>query len=406
MKTARLFTAATDAVSYINNSPLLSFESSRPKNTAPPHKPANSARQLFRNSVKISCRRIRYIITKNPITETYMKKILTLIFCALFALLPLSACKKEDDGLKKVRVNEVTHSVFYAPMYIADALGYFEEEGIQIELTNGGGADAVMAAVLSGSADIGFCGPEAALYVLIGGSNNVPIVFGQLTKRDGSFLVSRVDEKDTFTWEGLAGKEILAGRKGGVPAMTFEYILNEHGLYDGQNVTMNYDINFNYMTAAFESGTADYCTMFEPVASEYEAQGKGYVVASVGEASGEIPYTCYIARENYMNANKETIEGFLRAVMKGIKYVNETDSAQAAELLTAYFDGTGAASIAVSLDSYKSIDAWQTDMTMTEDAFNRLQDVIDNAGELEKRVDFSALVNTEYSAKIYDEIYG
>ncbi len=335
-----------------------------------------------------------------------MKKILTLIFCALFALLPLSACKKEDDGLKKVRVNEVTHSVFYAPMYIADALGYFEEEGIQIELTNGGGADAVMAAVLSGSADIGFCGPEAALYVLIGGSNNVPIVFGQLTKRDGSFLVSRVDEKDTFTWEGLAGKEILAGRKGGVPAMTFEYILNEHGLYDGQNVTMNYDINFNYMTAAFESGTADYCTMFEPVASEYEAQGKGYVVASVGEASGEIPYTCYIARENYMNANKETIEGFLRAVMKGIKYVNETDSAQAAELLTAYFDGTGAASIAVSLDSYKSIDAWQTDMTMTEDAFNRLQDVIDNAGELEKRVDFSALVNTEYSAKIYDEIYG
>ena len=335
-----------------------------------------------------------------------MKKILTLIFCALFALLPLSACKKEDDGLKKVRVNEVTHSVFYAPMYIADALGYFEEEGIQIELTNGGGADAVMAAVLSGSADIGFCGPEAALYVLIGGSNNVPIVFGQLTKRDGSFLVSRVDEKDTFTWEGLAGKEILAGRKGGVPAMTFEYILNEHGLFDGQNVTMNYDINFNYMTAAFESGTADYCTMFEPVASEYEAQGKGYVVASVGEASGEIPYTCYIARENYMNANKETIEGFLRAVMKGIKYVNETDSAQAAELLTAYFDGTGAASITVSLDSYKSIDAWQTDMTMTEDAFNRLQDVIDNAGELEKRVDFSALVNTEYSAKIYDEIYG
>ena len=335
-----------------------------------------------------------------------MKKILTLIFCALFALLPLSACKKEDDGLKKVRVNEVTHSVFYAPMYIADALGYFEEEGIQIELTNGGGADAVMAAVLSGSADIGFCGPEAALYVLIGGSNNVPIVFGQLTKRDGSFLVSRVDEKDTFTWEGLASKEILAGRKGGVPAMTFEYILNEHGLFDGQNVTMNYDINFNYMTAAFESGTADYCTMFEPVASEYEAQGKGYVVASVGEASGEIPYTCYIARENYMNANKETIEGFLRAVMKGIKYVNETDSAQAAELLTAYFDGTGAASIAVSLDSYKSIDAWQTDMTMTEDAFNRLQDVIDNAGELEKRVDFSALVNTEYSAKIYDEIYG
>lgn len=335
-----------------------------------------------------------------------MKRILTIVICALFFLLPLSACKKEDGGLKKIRVNEVTHSVFYAPMYIADALGYFEDEGIRIELTNGGGADAVMAAVLSGSADIGFCGPEAALYVLIGGSNNVPTVFGQLTKRDGSFLVSRTDEADTFTWEGLAGKEILAGRKGGVPAMTFEYILNEHGLYDGENVTMNYDINFNYMTAAFESGTADYCTMFEPVASEYEAQGKGYVVASVGEASGEIPYTCYIARENYINDNEDSIKGFLRAVMKGIKYINETDSAAAAELLTSYFDGTGASSLKVSLDSYKAIDAWQTDMTMTEDAFNRLQDVIDNAGELEKRVNFADLVNTRYSSEIYGEIYG
>ena len=336
-----------------------------------------------------------------------MKKILTAILCSLLFILPLSACKTDEGELKKVRVNEVTHSIFYAPMYIADALGYFEEEGIEIELTNGGGADAVMAAVLSGSADIGFCGPEAALYVLIGGSNNVPTVFGQLTKRDGSFLVSRVDEADTFDWSTtLQGKEILAGRKGGVPAMTFEYILNENGLYDGQNVTMNYDINFNYMTAAFESGTADYCTMFEPVASEYEAQGKGFVVASVGEASGEVPYTCYIARENYIDDNEETIEGFLRAVMKGIRYVNTTDSAQAAKLLTPYFDGTSENSVKVSLDSYKSIDAWQTDMTMTESAFNRLQDIIDNAGELEKRVNFADLVDTSYSSAAYAELYG
>lgn len=334
-----------------------------------------------------------------------MKKIIAAILCTLFALVPFAACSKGEDGLTKIRVSEVTHSIFYAPMYAADRLGYFEEEGIEIELSNGGGADAVMAAVLSGSADIGFCGPEAALYVLIGGSNNVPKVFGQLTKRDGSFLVSRVDEADTFDWKtSLEGKDILAGRKGGVPAMTFEYILNQNGLYDGQNVSMNYDVNFNNMTAAFEGGTSDYCTMFEPTASEYEKAGKGYIVASVGEASGEVPYTCYIARENYISNNEELIEGFLRAIMRGIAYINGTDSAEAAKVLLPYFDGTSEESIKTSLDSYKSIDAWQEDMTMTEDAFNRLQDIIDNSGELEKRVNFSDLVDVSYSSKIYSEL--
>lgn len=334
-----------------------------------------------------------------------MKKIIAAIFCVLFAVVPFAACGTSEDGLTKIRVSEVTHSIFYAPMYAADELGYFEEEGIEIELSNGGGADAVMAAVLSGSADIGFCGPEAALYVLIGGSNNVPKVFGQLTKRDGSFLVSRIDEADTFDWKtSLDGKDILAGRKGGVPAMTFEYILNQNGLYDGQNVSMNYDVNFNNMTAAFEGGTSDYCTMFEPIASEYEKAGKGFVVASVGEASGEVPYTCYIARENYISDNEELIEGFLRAVMRGIAYINGTDSAEAAKVLLPYFDGTSEESIKTSLDSYKSIDAWQEDMTMTEDAFNRLQDIIDNSGELEKRVNFSDLVDVSYSSKIYAEL--
>ena len=324
----------------------------------------------------------------------------------MMVILPLSACANNDDGLKKVRVNEVTHSIFYAPMYAADSLGYFKEEGIKIELTNGGGADAVMSAVLSGSADIGFCGPEAALYVLIGGSNNVPTVFGQLTKRDGSFLVSRKDEKATFKWSDLEGKEILAGRKGGVPAMTFEYVLNANELYDGQNVKMNYDVAFNLMTSAFEAGTADYCTMFEPVASEYEKAGKGYVVASVGEASGEVPYTCYIATESYIEKNTDTVKGFLRAIMKGIKYINETASNEAAKYLTAYFDGTDEAAIATSLDSYKKIDSWQKDMTMTTDSFDRLQDIIENAGELSKRAEFSELVNTEYSTAIYKEVYG
>lgn len=328
-------------------------------------------------------------------------KIICLVAAAVLSAatpMALSSCAT-DDGV--IRVNEVTHSVFYAPLYLADGLGYFEEEGITIELTNGGGADATMAAVLSDGADIGFCGPEAAIYVAIGGSNDQPKVFGQLTKRDGSFLVGRSDEPD-FEWSDLEGKEILAGRKGGVPAMTFEYALKEQGV----NATLNYDVAFNMMTAAFESGVADYCTMFEPTASEYVAQGKGYIVASVGQESGEVPYTCFIAKQSYIDENPEKIEGFLRAVTKAIKYVNETDSATVAQQLVPYFDGTSVSSLEVSLDSYKAIDAWVTDMAMKESAFTRLQDIIESAGELERRVEFGEIVITDVAHTVYEQVYG
>ena len=321
------------------------------------------------------------------------------------ALLSLPSCKEDtDDGLKTLKINEVTHSVFYAPLYLADSLGYFEEENLKIELTNGGGADNVMSAVLSGDADIGFCGPEAALYVLVGGSSDVPTVFGQLTKRDGSFLVSRTPEPD-FKWEDLQGKEILAGRKGGVPAMTFEYVLNQNGMTDGENVTLNYDVAFNLMTSAFEAGTADYCTMFDPVAYEYEAAGKGYVVASVGEASGEVPYTCFIAKNSWLTKNGDTAEGFLRAVTKAVKYINETPSATVAPYLTAYFEGVSEASLAASVERYRKIDAWRTELSMTEDSFDRLQDIIDNAGELTRRAELNELVDNSYAKKVYNEVY-
>ncbi|MBR7100244.1 MAG: ABC transporter substrate-binding protein [Clostridia bacterium] len=332
-----------------------------------------------------------------------MKKILSVVLCALLLLFPLAGCKKESD-LTKVRVNEVTHSIFYAPMYLADSMGFFEDEGIEIELTNGGGADKVMSAVLSGEADIGFCGPEAALYVLAGGSTDVPTVFGQLTKRDGSFLVSRVNEPD-FEWTDLRGKEILAGRQGGVPAMTFEYVLNQNGLTDGEDVTLNFDVAFNLMTAAFEGGTADYCTMFEPVASEYQQAGTGYIVASVGEASGEVPYTCYMAKSSWLNKNQETAKGFLRAITKAIKYVHEHTAQEVAPHLKAAFDSTSEASIATSIESYKAIDSWVSNMAMEEAALTRLQDIIDNAGELPKRVKFADLVNTSLAQAVYGEIY-
>ncbi len=332
-----------------------------------------------------------------------LKKFLSAALSACLILLPFSACKDAGDD-SVVKVNEVTHSVFYAPLYLADALGYFNEEGIRIELTNGGGADNVMAAVLSGDADVGFCGPEAALYVLIGGSSDVPTVFGQLTKRDGSFLVSRKPEPD-FSWKNLKGKEILAGRKGGVPAMTFEYVLKNNGLTDGVDLTLNYDVAFNLMTSAFEAGTADYCTMFDPVAYEYEAAGKGYVVASVGEASGEVPYTCFMAKSSWLRKNERKAEGFLRAVTKAVKYINETPSATVAPYLTNYFEGIAVASLAASVDRYKAIDSWRTELSMTEDSFARLQDIIEGAGELDRRATLDELVDNGYAKSVYKEVY-
>ncbi len=328
------------------------------------------------------------------------RHILLFLVAAVMALcLPLSvaACSKKD---KVVKINEVTHSVFYAPLYLADALGYFEEEGFEIELTNGGGADATMAAVLSGSADIGFCGPEAAIYVVIGESSDSPKVFGQLTKRDGSFLVGRTDEPD-FEWSDLEGKEILAGRKGGVPAMTFEYTLAKQNV----NARLNYDVAFNMMTSAFESGVADYCTMFEPVASEYEKAGKGFIVASVGEQSGEVPYTCFMAKNSYIEDNPEIIEGLLRGVTKAVKYIAENDAAACAKLIAPYFDGTSEESLATSITNYRAIDAWVTDMAMQPQALDNLQTIMENSGELERRVSFEELVLTEPAHSVYTAIY-
>ena len=327
-------------------------------------------------------------------------KFLCLVFAVAFALgIPImaSGCKKDD---KVIKINEVTHSVFYAPLYLADALGYFKDEGYSIELTNGGGADATMAALLSGSADVAFCGPEAALYVTVGGSSDAPKVFGQLTKRDGSFLVGRTAQPD-FEWSDLQGKQILAGRKGGMPAMTFEYTLHTLGVTS----TLNYDVAFNMMTSAFESGVADYCTMFEPVASEYQAAGKGYIVASVGEQSGEVPYTCFAAKGSFINKNPQKIDALLRSVTKAIKYVNENDETLVAQKIASYFEGTSVSSLATAIKNYKAIDAWVTDMAMTPQALENMQDIMDYAGELERRVAFSELVITERAHAIYQEIY-
>ncbi|MGN0804507.1 MAG: ABC transporter substrate-binding protein [Candidatus Coproplasma sp.] len=330
-----------------------------------------------------------------------MKRHIFSILCAVITAFTMSfavvGCKKDE---KVIKINEVTHSVFYTPLYLADALGYFKDEGYEIELTNGGGADSTMAAVLSGSADVGFCGPEASIYVTVGNSSDSPKVFGQLTKRDGSFLVGRVAEPD-FSWSNLNGKEILAGRKGGVPAMTFEYTLTQKGIKS----TLNYDVAFNMMTSAFESGIADYCTMFEPGASQYQSAGKGYIVASVGEASGEVPYTCFTAKQSFIDKNPQKIDAILRSVTKAIKYVNENSASLVAQKIAKYFDGTTVDALTTSIENYKKIDAWVTDMAMQESAFNRLQDIMENSGELERRVKFADVILTERAHAIYQEVY-
>lgn len=328
-----------------------------------------------------------------------MKRILAIFISCMLLVIPLSACA-QDNGVKKLRINEVTHSVFYAPLYLAIENGYFKDEGIEIELTNGGGADKSMTAVLSGSADIGLMGPETVIYVYNQQKKDYPKVFGQLTQKDGAFLVSRNAEPN-FKWTDLYGKEILAGRKGGVPAMTFEYILNELNMQNNKDFTLNFDVQFNLMTSAFINGTGDYCTVFEPTASEYQASGKWHIVASVGEQGGEIPYTSFIALSSYINKNKDTLKSFLRALKKAHEFIEEHSEYEVAQAIVKQFPSTTINSIETSIKSYKSINAWKTNLQATETSFTRLQDIMDNSNELTARVPFNKIVDNSIAKEIF-----
>ncbi len=328
-----------------------------------------------------------------------MRKIITLVLSFLLMICPFAGCKS-SDGLKNIELNEVTHSVFYAPLYVAIENGYFEDEGLKVNLTNGGGADKSMTAVLSGDAQIGLMGPETVIYVKNQDKVNMPKIFGQLTQKDGAFLVSRKAEPN-FDWNDLKGKEILAGRKGGVPAMTFEYIINELGLKDGTDLTLNYDVQFNLMTSAFLSGTADYCTVFEPTASEYQASGQWHIVASVGEQGGEIPYTSFIALESYIEDNQDTLKSFLKAIKKAFYFMKVSTEKQIAEAIVKQFPSTTITSIEASIKSYKNIDAWKLDLQGTEASFTRLQDIMENAGELTERVQFNDIVDNSLVKAVF-----
>ena len=326
----------------------------------------------------------------------YIAVILVILVIAVSIFIVRKQLENNTEQLKTIKVNEVTRSVFYAPQYAAINNGYFREKGMEIELSTGQGADAVMTAVLSNQCDIGFAGPEASIYVYNEGKEDHTQVFAQMTKRDGSFLVSRTPT-DNFSWQDLKGKTIIPGRKGGVPYMTLEYVIKKNGLNPQTDMTLDDSIKFDLMAGAFAAGNADYVTLFEPTASLTEAEGKGYIVASVGEESGEIPYTAYFAKKSYIQNNEDIIQGFTDAIYKGQQWVKEHSAKEVAESIQSFFPDTDIEQLATAIQSYKDIDAWNENPILKEESFNKLQEVMNKAGELNEKAPYSEIINNKYA---------
>ena len=303
---------------------------------------------------------------------------------------------ENESDLKLLKVNEVTRSVFYAPQYVAISEGFFEKYGLEIELSTGQGADAVMTAVLANQCDIGFAGPEASIYVYNEGKEDYTEVFAQLTKKDGSFLVSK-EKIENFTWNDLKGKTVIPGRKGGVPYMTLEYVLKKNGINPQKDLVLDDSIKFDLMAGAFAAGDAEFVTLFEPTASNTELQGKGYIVASVGEAAGEIPFTAYFAKKSYIENNQETIQKFTNAVYEGQQWVKSHTAKEIAESIQSFFPDTDVELLAKVIQNYKDIDAWNTNPVLNQDSFNRLQEVMTMAGELKNKAPYEKIVNNKFA---------
>jgi len=326
-----------------------------------------------------------------------------LILLLIMALVLTALVGCGEQKLTKIRLNEVTHSVFYAPLYAAINQGFFEQEGIELELTTGQGADKVMTAVLSGQADIGFMGPEATVYVFNEGKDDYAVNFAQLTKRDGSFLVAREPDPN-FTWDKVKGTTIIGGRKGGVPEMTLEYVLKNKGIMPGKDVEVLTNIQFALMAGAFTGGTGDYVALFEPVAATLEQEKSGYVVASIGQESGEIPYTVFSAKKSYLEKNKELIQKFTNAIYRGQLWVKNHSPEEIAKAIKPSFPDSDEKILTAVAKRYKEIDAWAQTPLFTEEAFNRLQDVMQLAGELDKRAPYDKLVTNTFAEEAIKKV--
>lgn len=338
------------------------------------------------------------------------KKFALVLVCALLCSFGLSACDNggEDtknetrEELTKVTLNEVAHSIFYAPQYVAIEEGYFVEEGIKLELVTGFGADKVMAAVLSGDADIGFMGSESSIYAYQQGANDKVVNFAQLTQRAGNFLVSR-EQMPEFQWEDLKGKDILGGRKGGMPEMVFEYILKQHGMDPDKDMNIDRSIDFGSTAAAFSGGQGEFSVEFEPSATALEKEGTGYVVASCGVESGYVPYTAYSAKESYMKENPQIIQGFTDALQKGMDYVNTHTPEEIARIIQPQFKENDLDTIMTIVKRYQEQDTWKENLIFEQESFELLEDILDSAGELEKRVPYEELVNTDFAKQAAEE---
>ena len=333
-----------------------------------------------------------------------MKKLCILLALMLGVVsITFAGCSQSNNGITTVKVNEVTHSIFYAPFYVAMNNGYFADEKIEIDLTNGGGADASMSAILSGDAQIGLMGPEASIYVVEGDAKDKPVVFGQLTKRDGAFIVAKRDYPN-FTLNDLVGHEIIGGRQGGVPAMTLEYVIKQAGLSIGtesDKVNLNTSVAFANTASVFESTDAEFCTLFEPTASEL-CKSKGYsIVASVGQISGEVPYTCFQAKKSFYTKNEYLCNRFLRAVYRGYKFLVNASVDEIYDAVSPSFVGVSKESIVTSINSYIASDAWVDNPAMTVRAFDALQDIMKTAGYLDNKVDFNAVIDNKVANAVY-----
>lgn len=323
------------------------------------------------------------------------------LFILFILIFSLGACSK-TESLKKVRVAEVTRSVFYTPQYVAIEKGFFKDEGLDIDLKTTAGGDKTMTTLLSNGADVALVGSETSIYVHAQGAEDPVINFAQLTHTDGTFLVSR-KKIDNFSWDQLKGSTFLGQRKGGMPQMVGEFVLKEHGIDPHKDLNLIQNIDFANVANAFASGTGDFVQLFEPTASVFEKEGKGHIVASFGEESGNVPYTDYMAKKSYIKENKETLEKFVRAIHKAAKWVEENDPKEVAKVVQPYFENVDLDILASSINRYQKQGSFGTDLILSKDGWNHLQDIMEKAGELPKRVDYESLVNTSIAKKAIDK---